>query len=82
VTVTRWGTRQRPAAVLDGDQGQQHILDDASGSELIRPLLPGSGDSVVLVTSRRRLTALDDARTISLDTLPPGCRSGWRAGLA
>jgi tetratricopeptide (TPR) repeat protein/transcriptional regulator with XRE-family HTH domain len=47
------------------------ILDDAAGSEQIRPLLPGSAGSLVLVTSRRRLTALEEARTISLDTLPP-----------
>jgi tetratricopeptide (TPR) repeat protein/transcriptional regulator with XRE-family HTH domain len=46
------------------------ILDDAAGSEQIRPLLPGVGTSLVLVTSRRRLTALEDARAISLDTLP------------
>ena len=47
------------------------ILDDAAGNDQVRPLLPGSGGSLVLVTSRRRLTALEDARTISLDTLPP-----------
>ncbi len=48
------------------------ILDDATGSEQVRALLPGGGGSLVLITSRRRLTALEDARTISLDTLPPG----------
>jgi tetratricopeptide (TPR) repeat protein/transcriptional regulator with XRE-family HTH domain len=47
------------------------ILDDAAGSEQVRPLLPGDGGSLVLVTSRRHLSALDDARMISLDTLPP-----------
>jgi tetratricopeptide (TPR) repeat protein/transcriptional regulator with XRE-family HTH domain len=46
------------------------VLDDASGHEQIRPLLPGTAGSLVLVTSRRRLTALEDAQAISLDTLP------------
>jgi DNA-binding SARP family transcriptional activator len=63
------------------------ILDDAASSDQVRPLLPGAGRSLVLVTSRRRLSALDDAATISLDTLPPGeaaallVRLAGRAGL-
>ena len=48
------------------------VLDDAVGSEQVQPLLPGAGDSLVLVTSRRHLTALEDATAISLDTLAPG----------
>src|ERR1700747_2369435 len=47
------------------------ILDDAADSEQVRPLLPGAGGSLVLVTSRRHLIALEDATAISLDTLPP-----------
>ena len=47
------------------------ILDDAAGSDQVRPLLPGTGGSLVLVTSRRHLTALEDARAVSLDALPP-----------
>jgi tetratricopeptide (TPR) repeat protein len=46
------------------------ILDDAVGSEQVLPLLPGTGGSLVLATSRRRLSALEDATTVSLDTLP------------
>jgi tetratricopeptide (TPR) repeat protein len=47
------------------------VLDDATGHEQVRPLLPGTAGSLVLITSRRRLTALEDAAVISLDTLPP-----------
>ena len=47
------------------------VLDDAVGSEQVLPLLPGAGGSLVLVTSRRHLTALPDATAISLDTLAP-----------
>jgi tetratricopeptide (TPR) repeat protein/transcriptional regulator with XRE-family HTH domain len=47
------------------------VLDDAASSEQVRPLLPGAGGSLVLVTSRRHLSALDDATAVSLDTLPP-----------
>ena len=48
------------------------VLDDAAGTDQVRPLLPGSAGCLVLVTSRRRLTALEEAVPISLDTLPPG----------
>jgi tetratricopeptide (TPR) repeat protein/transcriptional regulator with XRE-family HTH domain len=58
------------------------VLDDAASSEQIRPLLPGAAGSLVLVTSRRRLTALDDAQTISLDALPPGEAAGLLVRLA
>ena len=57
------------------------VLDDAVGSEQVLPLLPGAGGSLVLVTSRRHLSALDEAAAISLDTLPAG-RGGRAAGPA
>jgi tetratricopeptide (TPR) repeat protein/transcriptional regulator with XRE-family HTH domain len=47
------------------------LLDDAAGHDQVRPLLPGTPGSLVLVTSRRRLTALEDAAVISIDTLSP-----------
>ncbi len=47
------------------------LLDDAAGHEQVRPLLPGTPGSLVLITSRRRLTALEDARAISLGALSP-----------
>ena len=61
----------RMALWRDRLAGQQLllILDDAIGSEQVLPLLPGTGESLVLVTSRRHLSALDDATAISLDTL-------------
>jgi tetratricopeptide (TPR) repeat protein/transcriptional regulator with XRE-family HTH domain len=46
------------------------VLDDATSSDQVLPLLPGSGGSLVLVTSRRHLSVLDDATAVSLDTLP------------
>jgi transcriptional regulator with XRE-family HTH domain len=48
------------------------VLDDAAGHHQILPLLPGTGGSLVLVISRRRLAALEGADVVSLDTLPPG----------
>ena len=48
------------------------LLDDAAGHDQVRPLLPGTAGSLVLVTSRRRLIALEDATVISLGTLSPG----------
>jgi tetratricopeptide (TPR) repeat protein/transcriptional regulator with XRE-family HTH domain len=58
------------------------LLDDAAGHEQVRALLPASAGSLVLVTSRRRLTALQDATVISLDTLPPGDAAQLLARLA
>src|SRR6266851_9059713 len=65
------------------------LLDDAAAHEQVRLLLPGTAGSLVLVTSRRRLTALD-ATVISLDVLPASeaavllarlaARPGLRAG--
>jgi tetratricopeptide (TPR) repeat protein/transcriptional regulator with XRE-family HTH domain len=68
------GLEARAALWRDRLAGRQLllILDDAADSEQVRPLLPGSGGSLVLVTSRRRLSALEDAIAVSLDTLPPG----------
>jgi tetratricopeptide (TPR) repeat protein len=62
----------RAALYRDRLAGKQMLvlLDDAYSADQIRPLLPGAAGSLVLVTSRRRLAALDDAYPISLDSLP------------
>ncbi|MFI1162590.1 AfsR/SARP family transcriptional regulator [Streptomyces sp. NPDC020801] len=46
------------------------VLDDAADTAQVAPLLPGSGGALVLVTSRRKLTALDGAVPLWLDVLP------------
>ncbi|MEV6554345.1 tetratricopeptide repeat protein [Nocardia sp. NPDC051756] len=47
------------------------ILDDACDHDQIEPLLPAGPDCLTLITSRRRLIALDDALPLPLDTLDP-----------
>jgi len=67
------GLEARAGVWRDRAAGRRFLLvfDDAADSEQVRPLLPGAGESLVLVTSRRHLLGLEDARTISLDALPP-----------
>jgi tetratricopeptide (TPR) repeat protein/DNA-binding XRE family transcriptional regulator len=47
------------------------VLDDAINSDHVLPLLPAAAGTLVLVTSRRRLTALPEASSIALDILEP-----------
>ncbi len=46
------------------------VLDNAAASEQVRELIPASSDSLVLITSRPRLTGLDGAEWLSLGALP------------
>jgi tetratricopeptide (TPR) repeat protein len=48
------------------------VLDDAGGSAQVQSLLPGTPGTLVLITSRRALTALPEAVPLTLDPLPPG----------
>jgi DNA-binding SARP family transcriptional activator/tetratricopeptide (TPR) repeat protein len=46
------------------------ILDDAAGPEQIQPLLPSSGQSLFLITTRRTLSGLPGVDALTLDVLP------------
>ncbi|HKN50589.1 MAG TPA: tetratricopeptide repeat protein, partial [Actinomycetota bacterium] len=46
------------------------VLDNAAGPEQVRPLLPASPTSRVVVTSRRVLATLEGAHPLHLDVLP------------
>ena len=46
------------------------VLDNAAGAGHVRPLLPGVSGSLLLITSRRRLTGIDGAHVLSVDLLP------------
>ncbi|MET9415547.1 BTAD domain-containing putative transcriptional regulator [Streptomyces klenkii] len=48
------------------------LLDNAASDDQVQPLVPGSGGSAVLVTSRARLTGLAGALHLRLDVMPPG----------
>jgi tetratricopeptide (TPR) repeat protein/transcriptional regulator with XRE-family HTH domain len=78
------GVEARASRWRDHVAGQRILLllDDAAGHQQVRPLLPGTSGSLVLVTSRRRLTALEDAAVISIGTLSPDEAAALLARLA
>jgi DNA-binding SARP family transcriptional activator len=46
------------------------VLDNASDEAQVRPLIPADAGCLVLITSRRKLKSLDDARIVAVDVLP------------
>ncbi|WP_328324594.1 NB-ARC domain-containing protein [Kribbella sp. NBC_00382] len=46
------------------------LLDNAADANQVRDLLPGAGQTFVIITSRRRMVELDGVQPISLDVLP------------
>src|SRR5260221_12989791 len=54
------------------------LLDDAAGHEQARPLLTGTAGGLVQVTTRRRLTAMEEAGVISLENMSRGCAVAHR----
>ncbi|NUT38962.1 MAG: SARP family transcriptional regulator [Thermoactinospora sp.] len=70
------GADERAAALRSALRDRQILLllDDARNAEQVRPLLPGSAGSAVIVTSRTALAglaALQGGTAITLDVLPP-----------
>jgi tetratricopeptide (TPR) repeat protein len=76
LSVTAQGSAlsaQQRAALWRAEIGRRRavvVLDDASGPDQVRPLLPDAGSCLILITSRRRLRGLDDARRVALGVLP------------
>lgn len=79
------GTQSRAALWRDRMAGQRAlvVLDNAASSAQVAPLLPASGESVVLITSRRHIGDLPGVIVpVLLDVLPPDQAVEMFLGLA
>ncbi|MEV7601244.1 tetratricopeptide repeat protein [Kitasatospora sp. NPDC089797] len=65
------GTEERARLWRSRASGRRYliVLDNAVDAEQVRPLIPGGPHCLVLVTSRRRMPALDGAVSLPLDVL-------------
>ncbi|BEL02951.1 BTAD domain-containing putative transcriptional regulator [Actinoplanes sichuanensis] len=66
-------TEQERSALWRAETRRRRVLvviDNAADEAHVRPLLPGASDSLMLITSRRRLIDIDGARAFSVDVLP------------
>ncbi|GIE32978.1 XRE family transcriptional regulator [Actinoplanes italicus] len=75
------GTDERAARYRSELTGRRMLvlLDNASSVEQVRPLLPGTGSCLVLITSRdslRGMVAVHGAERVNLDLLPPADAAG------
>jgi tetratricopeptide (TPR) repeat protein len=46
------------------------VLDNVADEAQVRPLIPGDAGCLVLITSQKKLKALDDAHVVAVDVLP------------
>jgi tetratricopeptide (TPR) repeat protein len=71
--VPREGVEQLAACWRSELAGRRAVvvLDNVVDADHVRPLLPGAGASVVLITGRNRMLGLDEVPPVSLDVLSP-----------
>lgn len=81
--LAKAGPQGRPALYRQtlADRRCLLMLDNARDEAQVRPLLPGSGRTFVLVTSRRMLTGLDDVHRLQLGRLAPAESAAFLASL-
>ncbi|RKT08915.1 NB-ARC domain-containing protein [Streptomyces sp. 1114.5] len=78
------GTEERAGLyrALVRDRRLVLVLDNAADEGQVRPLLPGSGPAVTIVTSRNVLPGLESVHRLSLDVLAPAEAAALLARIA